>query len=136
MLSKPSQGFRSHPVHRDIWEHLRKLTFKSTNPTVGQHDISVQDLSRQRVDSTWPNRSTNIVVQPANEVVTNVFRIFVHVAVFGFAVLLHNLDCIFNSDIFERFVPRQNPFANPAAIANWSCVFDIKANLLLRRAQT
>ena len=50
-----------------------------TDPTVGEDDIGIEDLTRQRVDTAGANGRSDIVVEPSDEIPTNIFRVLLHV---------------------------------------------------------
>ncbi len=135
MLRIPSQRFRRSAFHHQLWHDVAELVLKSSNPTVGQNDVRVKDFTCLWINTARSDRGTDVIVQPANEVVSNVFWIFIHVST-RLAVLLADLDRIGDTNVFERFVPVQNAFANKAAIANWRRVFDVENDRLLGRAQS
>ena len=122
MLGKPSQRFRSHALCHDLRHDTFKLTFESTDPTVGKNDVGVKDFACQRVYSARSDRSTDVVVQPTDKVVLHIFRIEIHVLI-GFLVLLSDNDRFIDSDLLERFVPVQNAISYPASVPDRSGVF-------------
>ena len=134
-IVQPSQ--RSWPVtfHRNLWQQFRKLSLIGSDPAVRQNNVGVQDLARQRVDSTWTNRRSDVVVQPTDKVVTCIFRVLVHVLWrFRVRVLLINLNRVANADFFEGFIPIKNALLHPIAVTLRSRVLDVEHNRLLRRA--
>ena len=133
MLSKPGQGFGRYFLHRDLGHDLVKLIFKHANPTIGQDNISVEDLARLRIDSTWTDRRADVVVQPADKVVLHVFRIFVHVSV-GLFVLHADFDRVNNPNLFKSLVPIQDALPHPASISHGRRVFDVEDDGFFRRA--
>ena len=103
-----------------------------TNPTVCQDDISIHDLSGQRMDTTWADRGADVVVQPAYKVVLHILRIFFHVSA-GRSILIVHLNGVGQADVFERLVPGENSITNPASISNRCCMFDVEHDRLLGR---
>ena len=134
MLHVPGKFFRRSTFHDQLGHDVAELVFESTNPTVGQNDIRVQDFTGLWIDAAWSDRGANVVVQPTNEVVANIFGIFFHVLA-GLTILLADFDRIGDADFSERFIPVQDAFANETAIANWSRVLDVENDWLFRRAQ-
>ena len=133
MLHIPRKFFCRSTFHNQFRHDVGELILKSTNPTIGQNDIRIKDLTRFRIHAAWSDRSADVVVQPANEVIANVFRILFHVLT-GFTVLLTNFDRVDDSNFSKRFVPVQDAFANKTTIANRSRVLDVENDRLFRRA--
>ena len=122
MLGKPSQRFRGHSLCHDFRHDIFKLTFESTDPTVSKNDVRVEDFTGQRVYSARSDRSTDVVVQPADKVVLHILWIEVHVLI-SFLVLLSDNDRFIDTDLLERFVPVQNAISYPTSIPNRGGVF-------------
>ena len=135
MFGKPGQSFRGHSLSHDLGHDFFKLTFECTNPTVGQHDVRVQDFTGQRIYSAGADRGADIVVQPTNKIVLNVFRIEVHILI-GLFILLSNNDRFVDSDLLERFVPVQHTIAYPSPVTNGSRVFEVEHDLFFGWAKT
>ena len=104
------------------------------DPAIGQNDVGIQNFARGRVHAAWPNGCSYIVVQPSNEVVTDVFGILFHVnTALGILILDHNR--VNQTYFFKRLVPVVNTSFDPSPIANRSGMFDIKANGFLGRTE-
>ena len=135
MFHIPGKFFRRSAFHDQLWHNVAELVFESTNPTVSQNDISIEDLTCLWIDAAWSDGGADIIVQPTNKVVADIFRIFLHVLA-GLTILLTNFDRIDNADFSEGFIPVKDSFANETTIANGSRVLDVENDWLLWRAQT
>ena len=112
MLSEPGKRFRTHSFHGNFGHDFVELLLKRANPTVGQHDVRVKNLTRFRVNATRTNRRADIVVQPANEVVLDVFRVLGNMLL-RLRVLLPDFDGIDNSDFFKTPCSNTRPLREP-----------------------
>ena len=79
------------------------------------------------------DRSADIVVQPSNEVVLDIFWIQVH-KIAGLGVLVIDLNSIRETDRFEGFVPVFDTLLHEATVTNRSSVFDVESDRRYRRA--
>ncbi len=52
-----------------------ELKIEVSNPNVGENDVRIEDFAGQRMHATWANGGPNVVVQPTDEVVLDVFGI-------------------------------------------------------------
>ena len=132
MAGQPGHRFGVKALHGDLWQQLFKLKPKMTNPTVGKDNICIQNFTRQRVYTTRTDRCTNIIVQPAYKVITDVFWILVHVGA-SLLILVVDFNCAGNTDFLKGSVPRQDTFAHPPAITDWCRVLNVKHDRILRR---
>ena len=85
------------------------------------------------MNAAWPDGCPNIVVEPADEVVLNIFWIEIH-KIAGLGVLVINLNRVRKTNALEGLVPILKPLLYKAAIANGSGMFDVEANWRNRRA--
>ena len=134
MIGEPRQCFRSEAFHCYLWQQFTELLAVVANPTVCQDDVGIQNLPGHRIYSTRPNRCANVIVQPTDEVVVHIFRVFVHVST-GRGVLVVHFDRFGDPDVFECLIPRQDTFPHPAAVTNRCGVFDVEHNRGLRWTQ-
>ena len=134
MISQPGQRVRSVTFHCDFRQSFSKLLLIVSNPAVSQNDVGIQNLTSQGMNAAWANCGPDVVIQPANKIVLNVFRILVHVGV-RCGVLIVDFDRIGDANLFKRCIPGHDPVAHPTAITHRSCVFDVEYNRILGRAQ-
>ena len=95
------------------------------NPTIGQDDVSIQDFSGHGIGSAGADGRTHIIVEPTNEIVTDVFRVFLHVSS-GRLILIANLKGIEQAYFLKGFVPHHDPLPHPSSVSNGRGVFDVK----------
>ena len=107
---------------------------EGANPTVGEHDVRIKDLTSDGVRAARPDGGGNIVVQPAHEVEAHILRILVHVRARHF-ILLVDLDGAVDTDALEGVVPLEDPFLHIAAIAHGNRVLDVVDDRFLRRRE-
>ncbi len=105
-----------------------------TNPAVGQNDVGIKDFAGLGVNTTGSDRGTNVIVQPADKVVPNIFGIFFHV-LFRRSVLVFDNNRINDSDFLERFVPVTHTGLDPATVSNWGSVFNVETDRSLGWAE-
>ena len=105
-----------------------------SNPTVGQDDVGVEDLTRGWVYATRADCCSHIVVQPTNEVVANILGVFFHVNT-ALGVLIFDHDRVDQAYLFKGFVPVINTSLDPSAIANGRSVLNVEPNGLFWRAE-
>ena len=132
MGTEPGNRLRSHPLHSDLGHHVMVLEVKVSNPTIGQHDIRVEDFPSHRMHPTWPDRGSDVVVEPTNEVVLDVFWIQIHGRRRAW-ILVENFDRIGVSDLLESLVPVLDALLDPSAITYRSGVLDVETNRCDRR---
>ena len=125
MFLQPREGFRRKTLHRYPRENLVVLHLEVTNPPIIQDNIRIENFTRQRVDAARSNRTPNIIVQPADKVVTGVLRILLHMCPRG-GILIIDLNRVGQAHFIEGLVPHQNPLAHPAAIAHRCRVLDVE----------
>ena len=125
--TEPSDGLCGHPFHSDIGHQVMVLEVKVSDPAVGQHHVGIENLAGHWMHAAWANRGTDVVVEPTDEVVLNIFRIQIHGGRCAW-VLVEDLDRIGVTDLLEGFVPILDTLFNPAAVANWCGVFDVETN--------
>ena len=95
------------------------------DPTIGQDDVSIQDFSSHGIGSAGADGRTHIVVEPTNEIVTDVFRVFLHVCV-GRLILIANLKGVEQAYFLKGLVPHHDPLPHPSSVANGRGVFDVE----------
>ena len=109
------------------------LEVEVADPTVGQNDVGIEDFARHGVNSTRADGRTNIVVEPADEVVLDVFWVQIHRRR-GAWVLVKNLDRIGVTDLLEGLVPVLDTLLDPTAVSHGRGVFDVESDRGHRRA--
>ena len=104
------------------------------HPAIGQDDVGIQDLTRIGIHTAGTNRGPHIVIQPAHEVVTHIFRVEVHVTARR-CILVMDFNRFPDTNFFKRFVPGQNSLFDPIPITGRRGVFNVKRNRFLGRAK-
>ena len=88
------------------------------------------------MDAAGSDRRSHVVVQPANEVVSNVLRVLLHVSwILRVGILLIHDHRIANAHLLERLVPIQDALLDPITVSPRRRVFDVEHNRLLGRAE-
>ena len=88
---EPGQGLGAESFHREVRQHVVVIALEGADPSIGQNHVGVEDLPGKRMHSARPDRQPNVVRQPTNEVVANVFGVLFHVGAGG-RVLVIDLD--------------------------------------------
>ena len=105
------------------------------HPAIGQDDVGIQDLTRVGIHTTRTNRGPHIVIQPAHEIVTHIFRVEVHITARR-RILVMNFNRFPDANFLERFVPGQNSLFDPIPITGRRGVFNVKRDRFLGRAES
>ena len=134
IIFKPDQRFRGQALGRDF-RHLFVIPPpERANPAIGQHDVGIENLAGQRMSPGRADGDGDVIVQPAQEIISNILGILVHMR-FGGLVLIVHLDGVVDADFGKSVVPPQNALADPPTIAHGYGVLDVKDDGFLRRAQ-
>ncbi len=134
VLTQPRECFSTEALHRDGRKNLVELVEEVTNPAVRQDDVGIENLAGHRVNSAGADGRADVVVQPANEVVPDVFRIKLHVPT-GLSVLVINFDRVQETDLFVSLVPVLDALRHPAAVTHRHGVLEDERDWLNRRAE-
>ena len=132
MRTQPGQGLGVKPIHRDLGQELLELKPKVTNPSIRQNDIRIEDLAGHGIHATGPNSRANIIIQPTHKVVTNIFRVLVHVST-GLLVLVVNFDRTGNTNFFKSSIPAKDSFSHPTTVTHGRRVLNVKHDRVFRR---
>ncbi len=132
MLLQPGKCFRGISFHGQLWKFFVELAPEMPNPSIGQNDVCIQNLTRDWVGSAGADGGADVVVQPANEIVSHVFRIIFHVCV-GALILVTNLNGIQQSDFLKGLVPHHHALTHPAAVTNRGGMLDVEDDRIFNR---